>query len=181
VADVMALGPVRIESAKVRLQRFTAEDLTPQYLGWLNDAVTMRYSNQRFRRHTRESSLAYLQSFDGTPNLFLSIRRRSDGLALGTMTAYLAEPHGTADMGILIGERACWGQGYGLDAWQALLDWLLRDRGLRKVTAGTLECNAAMLRLMEKSGMHHEGSRRQQEIVEGVAYDILYFARFGDD
>jgi RimJ/RimL family protein N-acetyltransferase len=181
VTDVIAQGPVRIESAKVRLQSFTADDVTPEYLGWLNDPVTMRYSNQRFRRHTRESSLAYLESFGGSPNLFLSVRRRSDGLAVGTMTAYLAEPHGTADMGILIGERSCWGQGYGLDAWQSLLNWLLRDCGLRKVTAGTLDCNTAMLRLMEKSGMHHEGSRRRQEIVDGVAHDLLYFARFRDD
>jgi ribosomal-protein-alanine N-acetyltransferase len=56
----------------------------------------------------------------------------------------------------------------------------LADGGMRKVTAGTLDCNGAMLRLMEKSGMHHEGSRRRQEIVDGREHDILYFARFRD-
>ena len=83
--------------------------------------------------------------------------------------------------GILIGERTAWGQGYGLDAWSSLLGWLLTERGLRKVTAGTLDCNAPMLRLMEKSGMHTEGARRRQEIVKGAEHDILYFARFRDD
>lgn len=171
----------RIEGARVWLQPFTEADLTPAYLGWLSDPVATRYSNQRFARHTRESSLAYLHSFDGSPNFFFSVRRRNDGLALGTMTAYVALNHGTADMGILIGERSVWGQGYGLDAWSSLLGWLLTERGLRKVTAGTLDCNAPMLRLMEKSGMHAEGARRRQEIVEGAEHDILYFARFRDD
>jgi RimJ/RimL family protein N-acetyltransferase len=172
--------PPRIKGERVWLQPFTEADVTPAYLGWLNDPVVTRYSNQRFARHTRESSLSYLRSFTGSPNLFFSMRRRSDGLALGTMTAYVARHHGTADVGILIGQRAAWGQGYGLDAWSTLLLWLLHERGLRKVTAGALDCNAAMLRLMERSGMHAEGARRRQEIVEGVEHDILYYARFCD-
>ena len=173
--------PPRIEGARVWLQPFTEADVTPAYLGWLHDPVTTRYSNQRFVRHTRESSLAYLRSFDSSHNFFFTVRRRGDGLALGTMTAYVAIHHGTADLGILIGERSAWGQGYGLDAWSSLLCWLLTERGLRKVTAGTLDCNVPMLRIIEKSDMHAEGARRRQEIVEGAEHDILYFARFSDD
>lgn len=172
---------LRIEGARVWLQPFAQADVTPTYLGWLNDPVTTRYSNQRFSCHTRESSLAYLRSFDGSPNLFFSVRRRGDDRALGTMTAYVTKHHGTADMGILIGERSAWGQGYGLDAWSSLLRWLFAERSLRKVTAGALDCNTPMLRVMEKSGMHAEGARRRQEIVEGEEHDILYFARFRDD
>jgi RimJ/RimL family protein N-acetyltransferase len=60
------------------------------------------------------------------------------------------------------------------------MTWLLEARGLRKVTAGTLGCNTPMLRLMHGSGMQPDGVRRGQEIVDGAAQDILYFARFGD-
>ncbi len=172
--------PANIEGTQVVLRPFVESDITPAYLGWLNDPVTTRYSNQRFRSHSRATSLRYLASFEGTQNLFLAVRRRADGSPLGTMTAYVAEEHGTADIGILIGERACWGQGYGLDAWQALMRWLLTERGLRKVTAGTLDCNLPMRRLAEHSGMHEEGARRRQEIVDGREHDILLFARFRD-
>ena len=61
----------RIEGAQVWLQPFVEADVTPVYLGWLNDPVTTRYSNQRFARHTRESSLAYLRSFVGSPTVGL--------------------------------------------------------------------------------------------------------------
>lgn len=177
---VKAPLPASIEGTQVVLRPFEESDITPVYLGWLNDPVTMRYSNQRFRTHSYASSLRYLASFAGTQNLFLSVCRCTDGTPLGTMTAYVAEEHGTADTGILIGERACWGQGYGLDAWQALMRWLLTERGLRKVTAGTLDCNLPMRRLAERSGMHEEGARRRQEIVDGREHDILLFARFRD-
>jgi [ribosomal protein S5]-alanine N-acetyltransferase len=171
---------LQVDGQRVRLKRFCETDVSAQYLAWLNDPVTMRYSNQRFVQHTHETSVRYLHSFAGTPNLFFSVTCLQGGAALGTMTAYVSPVHGTADMGILMGNRAQWGQGYGLDAWRTLMAWLLKERSLRKVTAGTLDCNAAMLRLMEKSGMAFEGARRRQEIVDGAAQDLLYFAKFAE-
>jgi ribosomal-protein-alanine N-acetyltransferase len=167
-----------LRGSKVVLRPFRADDITPAYLAWLNDPVTMRLSNQRFRRHDADSSLRYLESFTSSANLFLAIDGL-DGARVGTMTAYVAPQHGTADLGILVGERASWGKGYGLDAWRTLMEALLQN-GLRKVTGGTLDCNHGMLAIFSKSGMHEEGRRARQELVEGVPHDIVYYARFAD-
>ncbi len=165
---------------KVVLQRFSASDITDTYVGWLNDPVTMRLSNQRFLRHDRQSSLRYLATFENCPNLFFSVRDKSTGNAIGTMTAYISTMHRTADMGILIGDRSAWGQGFGLDAWTTLLHHLLAQTHIRKITAGTLACNVPMLSLAAKSGMLPDGQRSKQELVDGVPHDILYFAKFAD-
>jgi [ribosomal protein S5]-alanine N-acetyltransferase len=167
-----------ISGQLVELRRFTAADITPEYLGWLRDPDVVRFSNQRFRTHTTESSAAYLASFRGTDNLFLALVRRDDTRVVGTMTAYVSAVHGTADLGILIGDRSCWGQGLGLDAWQTLMAYLFQSTGLRKITAGTLRPNVGMVRIMERSGMHLEGVRARQEIVDGVPVDTLLYARF---
>jgi len=167
-----------LRGGKVALRPFGPVDVSDNYIGWLNDPAVVRFSNQRFRRHDRASCLRYLASFEGSGNLFLGIRRMADDRPIGTMTAYLAEPHGTADIGILLGDTATWGKGYGQDAWNTLLAWLLGERSLRKVTAGALACNRGMVAVMERSGMHLEGARRAQEIVEGRAEDVLYYARF---
>lgn len=167
---------VHLEGARVMLDSFTAADIGDAYIGWLNDPEVVRFSNQRFRTHDRASCEAYLASFDGSPNLFLAVRRREDDAHIGTMTVYRSVPHGTADVGIMIGERG--GGGYGQDAWDTLLDWLLARGDIRKVTAGTLACNTAMVRLMERSGMSLEGTRRAQEIVDGQPQDIVLYGRF---
>ena len=169
-----------LSGRKVVLQRFSESDITDAYIGWLNDPVTMRLSNQRFLRHDRQSSQRYLSTFEGSPNLFLSVGDKSNGNAIGTMTAYISPMHGTADMGILIGDRSAWSRGFGLDAWTTLMQHLLAELHVRKVTAGTLACNAAMLSLAAKSGMLPDGQRRKQELVDGVPHDILYFAKFAD-
>jgi RimJ/RimL family protein N-acetyltransferase len=179
--------PPLLRGRRVVLRPFTAADITDAYVGWLNDPEVVRYSNQRFVRHTRESCERYFASFSGaagSANLFVSLRVAEPGAAapheraVGTLTAYRSLAHGTADVGILLGDRAVWGQGIGLEAWQLLTDWLLTTPGLRKVTAGTLACNRSMLAVAERSGMRREGVRRAQELVEGALTDIVHFARF---
>jgi len=171
---------VSLRSPRMQLDSFDESCLSVEYLSWLNDPLVMRFSNQRFRTHTAESARAYARSFAGSPNLFLTIRLADGGQLIGTMTAYVAEPHRTADMGLLIGNRAYWGQGYGLEAWTTLMTFLFTARGMRKVTAGTSKPNVGMKLIMERSGMHLEAVRSRQEIVEAVEEDVLYFARFID-
>ena len=167
-----------LKGEKVLLRPFTASDINEAYIGWLNDKEVVRFSNQRFLRHDQESSLRYLASFEGTDTLFISVRRLSDDSPVGTMTAYVSSHHGTVDVGVLIGDKSVWGMGYGQDAWNTLTNWLLERDDIHKLTAGTLACNYGMIKLMERSGMHHEATRSEQEIVNGQAVDILYYAKF---
>jgi ribosomal-protein-alanine N-acetyltransferase len=173
-ADAMLSG------ATTELRRFNESCITADYLNWLNDPEVLRFSNQRFRQHARENCLSYLATFNETSNYFLAIYERESGRMIGTMTAYVNENHGTADMGILVGDRAVWGRGMGCDAWCTLLTFLLNVRGLRKVTGGTLACNLGMIKVMERSGMRLEAVREAQEIVEGKPQDALYYAKFRD-
>lgn len=172
-----AIAPVLVGQL-VSLRPFGPDDITEQYIGWLNDPRVVRFSNQRFRRHNAESCAAYLSSFEGTANLFLSMRRRQDDAPIGTMTAYVNVHHQTVDVGIMVGAPEVWGQGYGQDAWDLLLTWLASRSDIRKITAGTLDCNIGMQKLMQRSGMELEARRVAQEIVEGQPQDIVYYARF---
>jgi [ribosomal protein S5]-alanine N-acetyltransferase len=176
----IASEPLVLRGSKVLLRSFQESDITEPYLSWLHDPEVVRYSNQRFVSHDRDSCVRYVRSFVGTANLFLSVRRSADDHAIGTMTAYFAVHHGTVDVGIMIGDRAVWGKGYGQDAWDTLTNWLIARDSIRKVTAGTVACNQGMLRLMERSGMVFEGARRKQELIDGKPEDILYFARWKD-
>jgi len=158
----------------ITLRPFTSSNITPEYVGWLNNPAVVRYSNQRFRTHNVETCEAYLSSFIQTDNMFLAIYRESE--FVGTMTAYVSQAHKTADMGIMIGYQS-WGKGIGTDAWTTLMRHLFQA-GIRKVTGGALRCNTAMVNIMMKSGMKPDGVRLAQELVNGKPEDIRYFAKF---
>ncbi len=163
------------------LHLFTDRHICEQYIGWLNDPKVVCYSNQRFKKHDEASSRSYLQSFNASSNLFLAIHLPQSGKFVGTMTAYFSVHHESADLGILIGDKTCWGQGVGKDAWSSLLSLLLDSGKVRKVTGGTLRCNVGMVNVMLKTGMSPDGVRIGQELVDGVPHDILYFSRFRDE
>jgi ribosomal-protein-alanine N-acetyltransferase len=170
----------RICGERICLRPLALPDINPDYVSWLNDSQVVRYSNQRFLRHSAETCRAYFASFEGTDNLLLKIERKSDRAFLGTMTAYVSPHHGTVDVGILIGPASARGCGIGQEAWNLLLGWLLSRDGIRKVTAGAMRVNVAMVRIMERSGMSLEAVRPQQELLDGVPQDLVYFGRFRD-
>jgi ribosomal-protein-alanine N-acetyltransferase len=174
----MAENSFPLKGNTIELKPFLVADINDVYVGWLNDQNVMKFSNQRFFVHNMESCLRYQESFKNTDNLFMAIRRLSDGKMIGTITAYISKNHGTVDLGILIGDKTVWGMGYGLDAWITFTNWLLDRSDMRKLTAGTLACNFGMIKLMERSGMVLEATRKFQEIVEGFPVDMLYYAKF---
>lgn len=170
--------PSPLYGSRLKLTLFLNSDITHEYLLWLNDPLVTKYSNQRFLRHSVETSTAFLNGFKGTNSLFLSIRVTDSNAMIGTMTAYLNQDHQTGDMGLLIGRRDLWGLGYGQEAWNALGTWLLETRKLRKLTAGTASENLGMRRIMERFGMHHEATKERQEIIDGFPQDLVFYAKF---
>lgn len=167
-----------LRGEKVALLPFSVADIDETYIGWLNDSEVVKFSNQRFLAHDSESCFRYLTSFVGTENLFMSVKKLSDGSPVGTLSAYVSRNHGTVDVGIMIGDKTIWGLGYGQDAWDTLTNWLLISNHTRKLTAGTLACNYGMIKLMERSGMTLEAVRKAQELVDGKPVDMLHYSKF---
>lgn len=166
-----------IETERLVISRFEQEDLTDEYLSWLNDPEITKYSNQRFIQHNYESSRAYLESFYESNNLFLKIKEKSYRKNIGTLTAYISPIHATADLGILIGNKNYHSLGYGYEAWQAIVNYLFY-KGLRKITAGTLVENKSMIKILEKNSMQLEGVKKEQEKFENRYVDIVLYAKF---
>jgi RimJ/RimL family protein N-acetyltransferase len=177
----MAISNV-IETPRLRIEPYSAARLTERYVRWLNDPLLMRYSEHRHRSHTIESCRDYMRSFEGTPNYFWAVVAHDENLGhIGNMNAYVDTLHSVADVGILIAEASARGQGFATEAWLGGCDYLLRVAGIRKVTAGTIEPNAAMLKVMERSGMAEDGRRIRHYLWNGQEVDIIYAALFRTD
>lgn len=170
--------PIVLHGEKVTLRPFVVSDIDDSYINWLNDPDVVRFSNQRFLKHTKDSCLRYLSSFKETSNLFMSVRRLSDHIQIGTLTAYISSQHGTVDVGIMIGDKSVWGLGYGQDAWNTVTNWLLAQDNIRKLTGGTVASNYGMIKIFERSGMVQEAVRTAQEIVDNQPVDVLYYSKF---
>lgn len=62
-----------------------------------------------------------------------------------------------AELGITIGERECWGRGYGSEAVQVILEYLLGHSGFRRIHLKTLEWNRRARQCFQKAGFVESG------------------------
>lgn len=83
---------------------------------------------------------------------------------------------GRGELGIVIGERDYWGQGYGRDAVRTFLGYLFGPIGLRKVSLFTFQDNVRAQRCFEACGFEVLGRRLRitldMEKQEGIDMGI---------
>jgi len=174
------MASATLKTKRLNLVPFQDRHVGPRHLSWLNDKTLMRYSEQRHCTHNLESCLTYARSFDASPNYYWAIERQGDDTRhIGTINAYVSAENKTADIGLLIGAEDARGQGLGLEVWMGVIAFLFDARDIRKITAGTMATNTAMLNIMARSAMKPDGVKKSQFLdAEGGEIDSVYMALF---
>lgn len=174
----MATSPNLIEG-NVHLCAFADRHLTDHYVGWLNDASRMRYSEQRHRTHTRQSCQDFVKSFEVGTNLLWAIEAVDlDNMHIGNIVSSLNLENGLADISIMVGAPEASGRGYGTSAWRAVVKYLENHPAVRKITGGCMASNLAMKAIMKSCKMQPDGVRQNHYLLDGQPVDIEYYAKF---
>jgi [ribosomal protein S5]-alanine N-acetyltransferase len=158
----VARGEV-VRGAKVVLREKRASDAATDY-AWRSDPEMARFDAARpfsasfddFRA-LYEEELAYSTPFRRT----LAIEDQG-GRHIGNVMYYnIDHPRGEAELGITIGVREYWGQGYGTDAVRTFVRHLFTNTALRRVYLKTLDWNQRARRCFEKVGFVVYGTTRR--------------------
>jgi RimJ/RimL family protein N-acetyltransferase len=163
VGEKVALGPLR-------------RDLLPVYLRWMNDFVVTRTLGVALRPFTSEAEEAWFAAVSTASNeANFTIYERATLRPIGnTGLRQVDHRERTADFGILIGERDCWGRGYGTEATRLVLDFGFHALGLHNVWLSVFSQNERAIRAYARAGFRVVGRRREAHRIGGRAYDIVY-------
>lgn len=80
----------------------------------------------------------------------------------------------TAEFGIAIGEKDCWGKGYGTEAVTLVLDYAFSVLGLHNVMLDTNSFNERAIRCYRRAGFKEIGRRREARRLGDRVYDVVY-------
>lgn len=154
-----------------KIVNFSSQYFTNDYVSWLNDKNLTKYSEQRHSIHTLDSCKEYVKSFTNSDNLLFAIIDIKSKKHIGNINAYIDVNNKVADIGILISQG---GKGYGLCAWNQMINLLFSSKhNMRKITAGTMAINEAMIKIFKKSGMKLEYIRPKHFIYEKKLVDMI--------
>lgn len=138
----------------IRVVDFTSKHITENYISWLNDKEVVKYSEQRHASHNLDTVTKYFYEKHNSNDYFLAIEFfDKEWIHIGNIGVSVDKPNNVADVSILIGDKDYWGKGIAIIAWKLVLDFLLKKLKFRLVTAGTMEINEPMLKIIKKSEM----------------------------
>ena len=159
----------------VQILPFNESHLSHNYVSWLNDKEVVRYSEQRHYVHTLKSCQIYYEQQLMSNNYFLAIELilNNQKKHVGNLGISIDIENKIADLSIIIGDKSTWGNGVGSRAWNLALKFILCDLKFRMVTAGTMEVNAPMIKLMNRSGMIVDGILPSRFIFEGLEVGMV--------
>ena len=158
-----------LQGKRIYLRTVSPDDVNERYLRWMTDPTTNRFLESRFAKHSLESLREYVvDRVDDTSNAFFAIvlkdgDRHIGNIKLGPIDAH----HRLADIGILIGEKDCWGKGYASEAIGLVVRHAFDTLNLHKVTAGCYAPNTGAIQAFKKVGFLQEGLRKSHCFYEG--------------
>lgn len=175
----MMLAPP-ISTPRLSLCTLQAADAGAAYLAGMNDAGLQRFMESRFQVHTEESLRAFIDQCNRAAGTYLlGIRLTGNGEHIGNIKLGPIDPHHLrASLGIIVWQRALWGQGYASEAIAHLSSHALTKLGVRKLTAGCYADNVGSIRAFARAGFQPDATLHRHAILDGEPTDIEVLARY---
>ncbi len=164
-----------LEGERIYLREVRPSDVNEHYYRWMNDPEVTRFLESRFAPNSVEKLREYVVGKLGDrDNIFLAIILKEKDRHIGNIKlGPIQWIHRQADIGLLIGEKECWGKGYASEAIRLISDYAFYVLNLHKVTAGCYGSNEGSARAFQKAGFAVEGIRKEQFYSNGSYVDEI--------
>ena len=165
-----------IYGERIRLRAPERSDI-PSFVKWFNDpevteglftafpvstATEENWFENMIKRPMREHPLT------------IEIKQGEEWLAIGnTGFASFDDTARSAEVGIVIGEKEYWNQGYGTEAMRLMLKHGFESLNLHRIMLRVYAYNKRAIRSYEKVGFVQEGTLRQAIYRKGQYHDVL--------
>ncbi len=170
--------PTVIEGERVRLVP-PSMTMAPQFQEWVNDTDSRHLSGgiaYPISLAAEEEFLRNRMHTSWEDGLFLAIEAK-DGPAprlIGSIELRAFSPEARrCEMGMLIGDRAYRGRGYGTEAVRLACRFAFQEMGLERVHLQTFDFNTRAIRAYQKVGFVEEGRLRRHAYLGGHYYDVV--------
>ncbi len=164
-----------LEGTRIRLVAPRKEFL-PTFTKWMNDREILQYllMYKPMTLEVEEKWFDQMIKQEGT--ILFSILTRSsteEEKLIGNVDIGIDHRNGVGSLGIIIGEKDYWGQGYGTEALRLLITYAFDTLNLQKVEIEVFSSNPRALACYKKVGFIEEGLKRRRYYIRGQYIDAI--------
>ena len=153
------MNNVVLKSKILCLKELELNDVTQQYVDWLNDVEINRYLESRHTHQDIQKVRLFVEVCrDSKLDFLFGIFLKNSMKHIGNIRLHsIDKNHSHAEIGLLIGDKNSWGQGFASMSISMVTQFAFNQLGLNKLSAGCYENNIGSKKAFEKSGYQIEG------------------------
>ena len=166
----------QIYGERIRLRAPERNDI-PMFVRWFNDAevtaglslflpMSLAQEEQWFENMLKLPAVEH--------PMVMEVQQGDDWLAIGNVGLMAFDNVArSAEVGIVIGEKEYWDQGYGSETIKVLLKHGFETLNLHRIFLRVTSFNERAVHAYEKIGFVHEGRLREAVYYQGTYHDML--------
>jgi diamine N-acetyltransferase len=169
-----------IHGKRIYLRAWERSDLVA-FTRWFNDPeVTVNLGDAYPALSSIQEERFFEQAI--TEKHHYAIVLREGDLLIGNCSFHHLDLHNrSAELGIVIGEKAYWNQGYGREAVGMMLEIGFEGLGMNRIELRYYDFNARGRRAYEAAGFVEEGHLRCSHYVAGAFHDMVIMSVLADE
>lgn len=142
---------------------------------WNHDPVVTEWMSTGYPVTFEQFSAGYAERPRNSYEwLMLGIETQADDRLIGLVRLGDTEPEtGGAELDVYIGEKDCWGKGYGTEATRLICRYGFHKMRLHRIMLWVADANTAAIRVYQKVGFVEEGRARETLRHNGHWHDMI--------
>lgn len=175
-----AAQPIHIETPDYLLRSVVPEDITAQFLQWINGEELMQGLNLSGVHFTYDSLKQFILSFDNYRNYLIGIFSKTGNELIGFYTMDVNRLHKTGNLTAAVGVQTYGGKGVLWNTAKPLADHFFAYRDVDKITARVLAKNYKIIfNFLNNPLFVFEAVLRDECLgIDGKRIDLLVFSAF---
>ncbi|MDT8719572.1 GNAT family N-acetyltransferase [Clostridium sp. 19966] len=160
---------------KVRLREYREDDVKKAW-EYINDSETKNLLTPGIPFPlTFNEEKKWFESISSSKDTYnFAIETLSDSKYIGGCGINKIDwKNSVAIVGIFIGDKNYWGNGYGTDAMKTLINFIFNEMNINKIRLHVYSFNKRAIKSYEKCGFKQEGILRQEIFKSGKYYDEI--------
>jgi len=169
-----------LEGRKVILRPLDKETDLDKCLRWVNDPEVIQYVSAVFPRAKKQEEEWFDKEKENEVRLAIETKEKEE--FIGSISLFgINNMNRVAELGIMIGEKTFWSNGYGTDAAMILIAYGFNSLNLRKIKWSALDFNERSVNCSKRCGCKVEGILKKEIFTNGEYVDMVCLAVFKKD
>lgn len=147
-----------LKSERLILRTVKLSD-APDYTRWFNDKEIIRFMSFQAMPTLKEETKRLEERLKSKTKSVFTVTLKNKNIGFVSVNTFSSGNY--AGVGGTIGEKDEWGNGYGREAFETVIDYLFKKMKMNRVQLEVYSDNARAIKVYKRIGFKKEGVRRQ--------------------